>query len=65
MSNQLQDAVDLITSEFDKYATVQNATTYKGDFAVAISNLARLGADVGAPAPDRTTGSDASAWTGI
>ena len=60
MSNQLQDAVDLIASEFDKYATKQNATTYKGEFAVAISNLARLGADVEAPTPDGTTGGDAS-----
>ena len=60
MTNKLQAAVDLIASEYDVYATKQNATTYKGEFAVAISNLARLGADVQSPELDRPTGGDAS-----
>ncbi len=60
MTNNLQAAVDLIASEYDVYATKQNATTYKGEFAVAISNLARLGADVQPPDLEGTTGGDAS-----
>lgn len=58
--SKLQDAVDLIAAEFDAFATKQNAVTYKGEFAVAISNLARLGADVQTPALEGTTGGDAS-----